>query len=143
MCSSDLHQLSGGQRQRVVIAIALVANPSLIVADEPTTALDVTVQAGILDLLRAARDDLGSGVLFISHDLGVVGQVCDRVYVVYRGRVVESGRAARLLHSPGHPYTRALLGSIPGPGIAPRSTLATISPDDHLEAVPPVLEGVS
>jgi len=133
------HQLSGGQRQRVVIAIALIANPSLIVADEPTTALDVTVQAGILDLLRSARDTTGAGVLFISHDLGVVSRVCDRVSVMYRGRVVESGAAQRLLRDPQHPYTRALLGSSPGPGVAPRAPLAVIDPSQHLEQIPAVV----
>jgi len=136
------HQLSGGQRQRVVIAIALAANPSLIVADEPTTALDVTVQAQVLDLLREARDVTGAGVLFISHDLGVVGQLCDRVYVVYRGRVVESGVTSRVLGDPRHPYTRALLQSIPRPGIPARTPLAVIRPEDHLEDVPAELEEV-
>jgi len=137
------HQLSGGQRQRVVIAMALAARPSLIVADEPTTALDVTVQAQILQLLREARDATGAGVLFISHDLGVIGQVCDRVYVVYRGRVVESGPSHRVLTDPRHPYTTALLRSIPRPGVAPRTPLAVISPEDHLEDVAPVLEVAS
>ncbi|MFJ3034636.1 ABC transporter ATP-binding protein [Curtobacterium pusillum] len=120
------HQLSGGQRQRVVIAIAMAASPTLLVADEATTALDVTVQAQILELLRALRDDTGVGVLFISHDLGVIGQLCDRIAVMYRGRVVETGPAAEVLGTPSHPYTRALLGSIPTRATPPRSPLAVI-----------------
>ncbi|HXH32993.1 MAG TPA: ABC transporter ATP-binding protein [Plantibacter sp.] len=134
------HQLSGGQRQRVVIAIAVAAGPSLLVADEPTTALDVTVQAQILDLLRTLRDETGMGVLFISHDLGVIGQLCERVAVMYRGRVVESGRAADVLADPRHPYTQALLESIPRPSVPVRSTLAVIPADNHFAEVPAVLE---
>ncbi|ROP63770.1 MULTISPECIES: ABC transporter ATP-binding protein [unclassified Curtobacterium] len=120
------HQLSGGQRQRVVIAIAMAASPALLVADEATTALDVTVQAQILELLRALRDDTGVGVLFISHDLGVIGQLCDRIAVMYRGRVVETGPAAEVLGAPSHPYTKALLGSIPTRATPARSPLAVI-----------------
>jgi peptide/nickel transport system ATP-binding protein len=134
------HQLSGGQRQRVVIAIAVAAGPALLVADEPTTALDVTVQAQILDLIARLRDDTGMGVLFISHDLGVIGQLCDRVAVMYRGRIVESGSAARVLNDPGHPYTRALLESIPRPSHPPRSPLAVIDADNDFADAPAVLE---
>lgn len=136
------HQLSGGQRQRVVIAIAVAAGPSLLVADEPTTALDVTVQAQILDLIRTLRDETGMGVLFISHDLGVIGQLCERVAVMYRGRVVESGRVATVLEDPQHPYTRALLESIPRPSVPVRSPLAVIPPDNDFEDVPAILEEV-
>ncbi|MBB5153538.1 ABC transporter ATP-binding protein [Saccharopolyspora phatthalungensis] len=136
------HQLSGGQRQRVVIAIAVAAGPSLLVADEPTTALDVTVQAQILDLIRSLRDETGMGVLFISHDLGVIGQLCERVAVMYRGRVVESGRTERVLADPRHPYTRALLESIPRPSVPVRSPLAVIPPDNDFEDVPAALEEV-
>ncbi|MGM1017898.1 MAG: ABC transporter ATP-binding protein [Actinomycetota bacterium] len=136
------HQLSGGQRQRVVIAIAVAAGPSLLVADEPTTALDVTVQAQILDLIRTLRDETGMGVLFISHDLGVIGQLCERVAVMYRGRVVESGRVETVLEDPRHPYTRALLESIPRPSVPVRSPLAVIPPDNDFEDVPAILEEV-
>ncbi|MGB4779705.1 ABC transporter ATP-binding protein [Microbacterium sp.] len=119
------HQLSGGQRQRVVIAIAMAAHPRLLVADEPTTALDVTVQADVLDLIRDLRDATGMGVLFISHDLGVITELCDRVLVMLRGRVVEEGPAASILAAPNHPYTQALLESIPRASIPPRTPLRT------------------
>lgn len=134
------HQLSGGQRQRVVIAIAVAADPTLLVADEPTTALDVTVQAQILDLIRSLRDETGMGVLFISHDLGVIGQLCERIAVMYRGRIVESGSAGRVLEDPQHPYTRALLESIPRPSVPVRSPLAVIPADNDFDEVPAVLE---
>jgi ABC-type dipeptide/oligopeptide/nickel transport system ATPase component len=137
------HQLSGGQRQRVVIAIAVAADPALLVADEPTTALDVTVQAQILDLIRALRDETGMGVLFISHDLGVIGQLCDRIAVMYRGLVVEAGRTSHVLADPQHPYTRALLESIPRPSVPVRSPLAVIPPDNDFADAPAVLEQVS
>ncbi|WP_448953359.1 ABC transporter ATP-binding protein [Labrys neptuniae] len=107
------HQLSGGMRQRAVIAMALSCNPALLVADEPTTALDVTVQAGILDLVRKLRSTHNSAVVFITHDMGVVSELADRVMVMYAGRVVERGSRAALFSEPRHPYTRALLGSIP------------------------------
>jgi peptide/nickel transport system ATP-binding protein len=107
------HQLSGGMRQRAVIAMALSCNPALLVADEPTTALDVTVQAGILDLVRKLRATHNSAVVFITHDMGVVSELADRVMVMYAGRVVERGNRAALFSDPRHPYTRALLGSIP------------------------------
>jgi peptide/nickel transport system ATP-binding protein len=136
------HQLSGGQRQRVVIAIAVAAGPALLVADEPTTALDVTVQAQILELLRTLRDETGMGVLFISHDLGVVGQLCERVAVMYRGRIVETGRAERVLADPQHPYTKALLESIPRPSVPVRSPLAVIPADNDFADAPAVLEEV-
>ncbi|MDM9620256.1 ABC transporter ATP-binding protein [Rhizobium sp. S96] len=107
------HQLSGGMRQRAVIAMALSCNPALLVADEPTTALDVTVQAGILDLVRKLRATHNSAIVFITHDMGVVSELADRVMVMYAGGVVERGSRAELFSDPRHPYTRALLGSIP------------------------------
>ncbi|MER9299552.1 ABC transporter ATP-binding protein [Mesorhizobium sp. M0621] len=107
------HQLSGGMRQRAVIAMALSCNPALLVADEPTTALDVTVQAGILDLVRKLRATHKSAVVFITHDMGVVSELADRVMVMYAGRMVERGSRTELFSDPRHPYTRALLGSIP------------------------------
>ncbi|WEG08677.1 ABC transporter ATP-binding protein [Microbacterium horticulturae] len=137
------HQLSGGQRQRVVIAIAVAAGPALLVADEPTTALDVTVQAQILALIRTLRDETGMGVLFISHDLGVIDQLCERVAVMYRGRVVESGASQRVLAEPRHPYTRALLESIPRPSVPPRTSLAVIPADNDFAEIPPELEEAS
>jgi oligopeptide/dipeptide ABC transporter ATP-binding protein len=107
------HQLSGGQRQRVMIAGALAGDPSLIIADEPTTALDVTVEADILDELRSLCDDLGVAVLLITHDLGVVAETCDRVTVMYSGSVMEHGPTDRIFENPSHPYTEGLLRSIP------------------------------
>jgi oligopeptide/dipeptide ABC transporter ATP-binding protein len=109
------HQLSGGQRQRIGIAMALACEPDLLIADEPTTALDATTQATILNLLRRLRDEKGTSILFITHDLGVVADLCDRVAVLYGGRLVETGTAADVLSAPAHPYTRALLGSVPRP----------------------------
>ena len=107
------HQLSGGQRQRVMIAMAIVNRPQLLIADEPTTALDVTIQAQILALLAELREKFGLAMLFISHDLAVVSQVTDRVAVMYSGSVVELGDAKEVFHSPVHPYTRGLLNSVP------------------------------
>jgi peptide/nickel transport system ATP-binding protein len=107
------HQLSGGLRQRAMIAMALAAGPKLLIADEPTTALDVTVQKQILDLLDRLRRDLQLGLLFITHDLGVVAQVADRVAVMYAGRIVEEGPAAEVLRAPRHPYTQGLLAASP------------------------------
>lgn len=121
------HQLSGGQRQRVVIAIAMAADPQLLVADEPTTALDVTVQSQILHVFARLRDMTGVGILFISHDLGVIGALCDTVNVMYRGRVVETGDVSSVLAKPQHPYTQALLASLPRNSIPPRSHLETIT----------------
>jgi oligopeptide transport system ATP-binding protein len=107
------HQFSGGMRQRVMIAMALIAEPDLLIADEPTTALDVTVQAQILDLIEQEQHQRGVAVILISHDLGVVAEVCDRVMVMYAGRVVESAPAASVFDAPRHPYTRALQLSRP------------------------------
>jgi len=100
--------------QRVCIAMAISCSPRLLLADEPTTALDVTIQAQILELLRRLRDELGLGILIITHNFGVVAELCDRVSVMYAGRVVESGPVEEILRSPGHPYTRDLIASIPG-----------------------------
>jgi peptide/nickel transport system ATP-binding protein len=108
------HQLSGGLRQRVMIAIALACRPSLVIADEPTTALDVTIQAQILDLLREMKTAFNLSLLLITHDLGIVAETADRVAVLYAGRVVETGPVRSIFHAPKHPYTRGLLESIPG-----------------------------
>ncbi|MCZ9347375.1 ABC transporter ATP-binding protein, partial [Streptomyces sp. TRM76130] len=107
------HQLSGGMRQRVMIAMGLANDPAVLVADEPTTALDVTIQAQVLSVLRRARDDHGTAVLLITHDLGVVAEVADRVAVMYAGRIVEQGTRDDVLLDPQHPYTVGLLGSVP------------------------------
>ncbi|PWS35781.1 dipeptide ABC transporter ATP-binding protein DppD [Falsiroseomonas bella] len=107
------HQLSGGMRQRVMIAMALACRPQLLIADEPTTALDVTVQAQILDLLRELQDETGMSIILITHDLGVIAEMADEVAVMYAGKVVERATAAELFASPQHPYTLGLLGSIP------------------------------
>ncbi len=120
------HQLSGGMRQRVVIAMALACDPALLIADEPTTALDVTIQAQILDLLRDLRRDLGMSVLLITHDLGVVAEMCDEVVVMYAGRIAERGPAEKLFSNPAHPYTRGLLASMPRLDAPRKSRLATI-----------------
>ncbi len=107
------HQLSGGMRQRAVIAMALSCNPSLLIADEPTTALDVTVQAQVLDLLRRLRQDFGTSIVLITHDMGVVAEMADRVLVMYGGRIVEQGVTGDIFRDPWHPYTWGLLDSIP------------------------------
>jgi oligopeptide/dipeptide ABC transporter ATP-binding protein len=107
------HQLSGGLRQRIMIAMAIACRPKLLIADEPTTALDVTIQAQILDLLRRLRREFGMALLLITHDLGVVAELCDRVVVMYAGRVVEVAAAATIFRRPRHPYTLGLLASRP------------------------------
>ena len=107
------HQYSGGMRQRVMIAMALSCNPKVLIADEPTTALDVTIQAQILDLMRELQETFGTAIILITHDMGVVAENADRVVVMYAGRKVEEADAAELFDNPGHPYTKGLLGSIP------------------------------
>ena len=107
------HQFSGGMKQRVVIAIALVCNPDLLIADEPTTALDVTIQAQVLDLIRNLQDELGTSMILITHDLGIVAETCDNVCVVYAGEIVESGTKEDLFDHPTHPYTLGLFGALP------------------------------
>lgn len=107
------HQLSGGQKQRVMIAMAICGHPRLLIADEPTTALDVTIQAGVLDVFRSLRDRLGTAIVLITHDLGVVADIADRVAVMYAGRIVEQAEVTELFARPLHPYTRGLLGALP------------------------------
>jgi peptide/nickel transport system ATP-binding protein len=107
------HEYSGGMRQRVMIAIALLANPSFMIADEPTSALDVTLEAQILDLIRGLREEFGTGILYISHDLGIMAQLCDRIIIMYAGNIVESGDVYEIFDNPKHPYTQALLNSHP------------------------------
>ena len=120
------HQMSGGMRQRVMIAIALACDPKLLIADEPTTALDVTIQAQILELMSELRERLGMSILLITHDLGVVAEMCDDVAVMYGGRVVERGPAEDVFTSPQHPYTEALLQSIPLLGMTQAEPLRVI-----------------
>jgi peptide/nickel transport system ATP-binding protein len=123
------HRLSGGMRQRVMIAMALACHPALLIADEPTTALDVTIQAQILQLIRTLQAEMDMSVLFITHNLGVVAQIADRVAVMYAGRIVEQGRVEAVFAAPLHPYTRALLRSIPrveGGGRDPAHRLLSI-----------------
>ena len=121
------HQLSGGLRQRAMIAMALVCNPSLLIADEPTTALDVTTQAQILDLLRHLQQEFGMAIMLITHDLGVIAEIADDVVVMYLGRVVEHAPVDELFHAPKHPYTQALLRSIPHLRTRPREPLASVA----------------
>ncbi|MDQ0482554.1 ABC transporter ATP-binding protein [Guptibacillus hwajinpoensis] len=127
------HELSGGMRQRVMIAMALACNPSLLIADEPTTALDVTIQAQILDLIDDLKADLGMGVVMVTHDMGVVAEVADRVMVMYAGEVVEVGTVTEIFESPKHPYTRGLLASVPN----------IDEPDHSMEAIPGSLPNLS
>jgi len=108
------HQLSGGMRQRVMIAIALACRPPLIIADEPTTALDVTIQAQVLELLRELKERFQLALMLITHDFGVIAQMADRVAVMYKGQVVEEGAVRQILRAPVHPYTRSLLAAVPG-----------------------------
>jgi ABC-type dipeptide/oligopeptide/nickel transport system ATPase component len=110
------HQLSGGMRQRVMIAIALACRPPLIIADEPTTALDVTIQAQVLDLIRELKSRFNLALLLITHDFGVIAEMADRVAVMYRGQLVEQGPVRQILRDPVHDYTKSLLASVPGMG---------------------------
>jgi oligopeptide transport system ATP-binding protein len=125
------HEFSGGMRQRVMIAMALITKPELLIADEPTTALDVTVQAQILELIKKMQRELGMAVIFITHDLGVISGLCDRVQVMYAGRVVETGDTRTIFYQPKHPYTRALQRSIPSlqPKGSELYTIAGMPPD--------------
>lgn len=125
------HQLSGGLRQRVMIAMSLMCHPDLIIADEPTTALDVTIQAQILRMIRELQQEFGTAVIFITHDLGVVSRIADRVAVMYAGQVVETTDVAQLFAQPRHPYTQGLLNCIPVRGKTP--------PGSHLQAIPGVV----
>ncbi len=120
------HELSGGMRQRVMIALALICRPLLLIADEPTTALDVTIQAQILELMRRLQRELGMSILFITHDLGVVAEIADEVAVMYAGEVVERAPTRPLYAHPRHPYTQGLIASIPRPGRAPGERLVPI-----------------
>ena len=107
------HQFSGGMKQRVVIAIALACNPTLLIADEPTTALDVTIQAQVIDMIGALKEKIGTSMLLITHDLGVVAEVCDRVAILYAGEIVEAGTLRQIYQETSHPYTKGLFGSLP------------------------------
>ena len=127
------HELSGGMRQRVMIAIALACNPKLLIADEPTTALDVTIQAQILKLIQRIQKERNMGMILITHDLGVVAGNCDRVLVLYGGRIVESGTVEQIFDAPAHPYTQGLLRSVPRLDMDPRKIL------EPIEGTPPSL----
>ena len=134
------HQLSGGQRQRVMIAMALVNHPQLLIADEPTTALDVTIQAQILELLRALRQKHRLAMLFISHDLAVVSRVADRVAVMYAGEIVEMGAVEKIFSSPAHAYTRGLIGAIPTLKTERSRPLATVQKQARANTPVPLTE---
>jgi peptide/nickel transport system ATP-binding protein len=132
------HQFSGGMRQRVMIAMALICRPRLLIADEPTTALDVTVQAQILDLMRRLQAEMGMSILFITHDMGVVAEIAEAVAVMYAGAIVESSPVHELFDAPGHPYTQGLLASIPRPDRLPGSRIRPIQGTvPSLAAMPP------
>jgi oligopeptide/dipeptide ABC transporter ATP-binding protein len=132
------HQISGGMRQRVMIAMALAARPDILIADEPTTALDVTIQAQILSLMRDLQRDTGTAIIFITHDLGVIAELCHRVAVMYAGRIVESAAVTALFRNPRHPYTQGLLAAIPRLDRTPKAPLATIEGTvPALGAMPP------
>lgn len=128
------HQFSGGMRQRIIIAIALACDPKIIIADEPTTALDVTIQAQVLDLISGLKDEIDSGIIMITHDLGVVASICDRIAIMYGGKIVEMGTTDEIFYSPKHPYTKGLLSCIANPEDTERKELHPIpgSPPDLL-----------
>jgi peptide/nickel transport system ATP-binding protein len=131
------HQFSGGMRQRVVIALALAARPKLIVADEPTTALDVSIQAQIISLLKRICKEQGAAVMLVTHDMGVIAETCDRVAVMYAGRLVEVGPVAEVIHRPAHPYTAGLMGSIPAMDEDRERLLQIDGSMPRLNAIPP------
>lgn len=128
------HQFSGGMRQRIIIAIALACDPKIIIADEPTTALDVTIQAQVLELISSLKDEIDSGIIMITHDLGVVASICDRIAIMYGGKIVEMGTTDEIFYSPKHPYTKGLLSCISNPEDTERKELHPIpgSPPDLL-----------
>jgi peptide/nickel transport system ATP-binding protein len=130
------HQFSGGMRQRVVIALALAAEPQLIVADEPTTALDVSIQAQIIALLKRLTRQHGAAVMLVTHDMGVIAEACDRVAVMYAGRIVEVGPVQQVIHQPSHPYTAGLMGSIPSMEIERERLLQIDGAMPRLNAIP-------
>ncbi len=135
------HQLSGGMRQRVMVAIALSCNPDLLIADEPTTALDVTVQAKVLDLLKKLRAERDMAILLITHNMGLVAEMCDRVVVMHRGKVVEAADVQSIFAAPRHPYTQGLLRSIPTLDSPLKQPLPTLSYNPSpQEAIPPLVE---
>ena len=141
--SSYPHQLSGGQRQRVMIAMALANEPDVLIADEPTTALDVTIQAQILDLLKDLKDRMGMGLLFITHDLGIVRRIADRVCVMQQGEIVETGPTAEIFENPQHPYTKKLLGAEPtGAPVPVRDDADVVAQTDHLKVWFPITAGL-
>jgi len=131
------HQFSGGMRQRVVIALALAAEPKLIVADEPTTALDVSIQAQIIALLKRTAKQHGAAVMLVTHDMGVIAEASDRVAVMYAGRIAEIGPVQQVIHQPAHPYTVGLMGSIPSMGAARERLLQIDGAMPRLNAIPP------
>ncbi|NMC13794.1 MAG: ABC transporter ATP-binding protein, partial [Chloroflexi bacterium] len=120
------HEFSGGMRQRAMIAMALICNPSLLIADEPTTSLDVTIQAQMLDLMKDLRRDFGSSIMFITHNLGVIAQIADEVYIMYLGKIVEQGNTMDIFHNHKHPYTSSLVKAIPKISDAEKKHLTTI-----------------
>ncbi len=128
------HHLSGGMRQRVMIAMALACRPDLLIADEPTTALDVTIQAQILDLIRHLQKEIGMAVMFITHDMGVVAEMADRVLVMYKGLAMEEGTVDRIFHAPEHAYTKALLNAVPKLGSMRGKTKPEPFPDVSIDA---------
>jgi oligopeptide/dipeptide ABC transporter ATP-binding protein len=131
------HEMSGGMQQRVMIAMAIASHPKLLIADEPTTALDVTIQAQIIELLQHLKTDLGMSILLITHNLGIVGDIADRLAVMYAGQIVEAGPSAEVLAHPLHPYTRALIDSVPALGGDAERLKSILGTVPQLSALPP------